>query len=99
MRVHSRAFGLILLCVTGSVSAQIRGPEGDRGFRNVYPVSASAAQTEHLYRTDLKLLAREASRLAATDGGTLTADHRAYLATRRALIDRRYAEATGRSDG
>lgn len=99
MRIHNRICGLTLLCVAAASSAQIRGPEGDRGFRNVYPVSASAAQTDRLYRTDLKLLAREANQLEAGDGGTLTDDHRAYLDTRRSLIERRYAEATGRTSG
>ena len=92
---------VLAVALAGSAGAatDVRGPEGDRGFHNVYPVSASASQTERLYKADLKALSREEGRLEAGDGGRLSDDHRAYVETRRALIERRYAEATGRTTG
>ncbi len=97
MRGFTALVGLAFLGAAAAASADVRGPEGDRGFRYVYPVSASAGETEHLYHADLKALAHEATRLEAGDGGNLTDDHRAYLETRRSVIERRYAEATGRT--
>ncbi|UAJ10328.1 hypothetical protein [Polymorphobacter megasporae] len=96
-----RHFGLVItlaiLAAPAVVNADVRGPEGDRGFRYVYPASASPLQAARLYHADLKALANEASSLAAADGGTLSEDHRTYVDTRRAVLDQRYAEAIGQS--
>lgn len=85
---------LALLVVPTAVTADVKGPQGDAPvFRYVYPAAASTATIDKLYRDDLKSLQDEAARLAETDGGTLSGDHRAYLATRQAAIERRRSEA------
>ncbi len=86
-----------LLALPVVANADIRGPEGDRGFRYVYPANASPAQAAKLHRDDLKQIAVEGAKLQAGDGGTLTDDHRAYLETRRAVVEERYAEALGQT--
>lgn len=88
-----RARLVLLLTIPAAALADVRGPQGDAPvFRYVYP-AASSATIEKLYRDDLKQLQEETGRLTATDGGTLTSDHRAYLATRQAAIERRRSEA------
>jgi len=97
MRALMLIVGLTLGGLPVVAAADVRGPEGDHGFRYVYPASASASLTEKLYHDDLKGLAGESAKLQAGDGGTLTDDHRAYLDTRRAVVERRYAEARGQT--
>ena len=88
-----RAKLALLLSLPAAALADIRGPQGDAPvFRYVYP-SAPSATIEKLYRDDLKQLQAESERLATTDGGTLSSDHRAYLAARQAAIERRRSEA------
>ena len=97
MRRLKILIGVACLAASVSASADVRGPEGDRGFRYVYPVSASPAEAARLYHDDLKALAGEGAKLQASDGGTLTDDHRAYLETRRTVVERRYADARGQT--
>ncbi len=95
MRHFGLVISLAILAVPVAAIADVRGPEGDHGFRYVYPASASPTQAAKLYHADLKTLASEAASLAAADGGTLSDDHRAYVETRRAVLDQRYAESIG----
>ncbi|MGI4879440.1 MAG: hypothetical protein ACRYG4_18350 [Janthinobacterium lividum] len=97
MRI-SHGMAALGLIAAVPAAADVRGPEGDRGFRYVYPV-ASVTATEKLYKADLKALTAEGNVLTATDGGTLSADHRTYLDTRRAVVERRHAEALGQPAG
>ncbi len=97
MRRLTRLLILASIAVPVATLADVRGPEGDRGFRYVYPANSSPAQAAKLHHDDLKQLAAEGAKLAVGDGGTLTDDHRAYLDTRRAMVEERYAEALGQT--
>lgn len=97
MRILGFLIGAALLTGPAAANADVRGPEGDRGFRYVYPANSSPAQAAKLHHDDLRQIAAEGAKLQAGDGGALTDDHRAYLETRRAMVEERYAEALGQT--
>ena len=89
-----RGLMLLFLCAASPTLADVKGPQGDAPvFRYVYPSSASPEAIDKLHRDDLKSLRDETAKLQELDGGSLSADHKTYLATRQTAIERRYSEA------